>query len=190
MPAHSNARSRTWTRRTALPAQAPGGQRSGASCSARLPAPPLAREHLTSGLDSCRTTCSPLTRYAVPPVAWEDHVARGLHVASQRRAVAVVRRPARRHLVLPRPRRRLHAWGAASSALRMARTRLVIHSERGHPRVGGPVRRGAACESGGSHLRISPRLPRACVARTANRCSNWPSNTTLFLVAHDSSTHS
>ena len=35
-----NLRSRTWTRRVVPPAQAPYGQRCGASCSARLPAPP------------------------------------------------------------------------------------------------------------------------------------------------------
>jgi hypothetical protein len=125
MPAHSNARSRTWTRRTALPAQAPGGQRSGASCSARLPAPPLAREQLTSRLDSCRTTCSPLTRYAVPRRRGQDVLTGELHVVDQRRFVEAVRRPARRHLVLPRPRRRLDPRRTKTPHRRMALPRLV-----------------------------------------------------------------
>jgi hypothetical protein len=146
MPAHSNARSRTWTRRTALPAQAPGGQRSGASCSARLPAPPLAREHLTSRLDSCRTTCSPLTRYAVPWQRGQNHIPFRLHLAARRRAVPTVRRSAGRHVVLPRPRRRLDPRRAEIPHRRMAFPRLVIRFPAGVARcTAAPADHRAVC---------------------------------------------
>jgi hypothetical protein len=165
MPAHSNARSRTWTRRTALPAQAPGGQRSGASCSARLPAPPLAREQLTSRLDSCRTTCSPLTRYAVPRRRGQDVLTGELHVVDQRRFVEAVRRPARRHLVLPRPRRRLDPRRTKTPHRRMALPRLVIRFPAGVARcTAAPADQRAVCRVDINLTREGVKCP-ACVLK-------------------------
>jgi hypothetical protein len=69
--------------------------------------------------------CSPLTRYPVPRRRWSHDVTFGLRVADQRRVVADLRLPAGRHLVLPRPRRRLDSGRAAASSLRMALPRLV-----------------------------------------------------------------